>query len=163
MKIDICNETPSDIEPISRLTNQAFSKDPENNTAESIILTQLRDQGDLSLSLVAKSYTKIVGHVAFSEVKIESETGTWFGLGPISVAPDQQHKGIGSKLVESGLEHIKSKGASGCVLIGDPGYYHRFGLKSDGKLKYGNVPTEYIQWIAFDEASPNGEVSYSNA
>jgi putative acetyltransferase len=50
--------------------------------------------------------------------------------------------------------------AQGCVVLGDPVYYGRFGFVSDPNLRYGNVPPEYFQRLAFRNAVPKGEVSF---
>jgi putative acetyltransferase len=98
--------------------------------------------------------------VAFSPVTINGEAVRWFGLGPVSVEPAMQRRGIGRALIRDGLERLRSAGAEGCVLLGDPAYYRRFGFVSDPKLRYGDVPPEYFQRLSFNGAEPEGEVAY---
>jgi len=116
--------------------------------------------GALTLSLVAVESDEIVGHVAFSPVTIESGAEKWFGLGPVSVRSDQQGKGIGKALIENGLAQLRERGANGCVVLGDPRYYTRFGFTSDGTLHYADVPAEYFQRIVFKGPAPKGAVVF---
>jgi len=159
----IRNEETTDLEAIFRLTASAFASVPHSDGSEPTIIDKLRERGDLTLSRVAVQNEEIVGHIAFSPVRIDSATNSWFGLGPISVAPALQQTGIGSALVRDGLDILKIQGAEGCVLVGDPGYYSRFGFKSEGRLTYEEVPTEYVQWLSFNKTTPTGKVIYSPA
>ena len=144
------------------LTEIAFQPVELSDGSEPHIIDRLRRDGDLSLSLVAiEQNAHIVGHVAFSPVAIADAEGKWYGLGPISVHPDFQGLGIGSKLLQTGLERLKEMKATGCVVIGDPEWYQRFGFKSHGTLLYGEVPSKYVQWISFTHVKPKGEVRYS--
>ena len=85
-------------------------------------------------------------------------------LGPVAVDPDWQRgqKGhnIGSALIHAGLSRLKALGANGCVLIGNPDYYSRFGFRSGG-ITYGEVPEAYVQWLSFGDGVPTGEVRYA--
>lgn len=119
-------------------------------------MDSLRAANALTISLVAVENDEIVGHVAFSPVPIESGDGEWFGLGPVSVRPDRQGSGIGKALIESGLAQLGDNGANGCVVLGDPGYYARFGFASDPALRYAEVPAEYFQRIVFRGPAPTG-------
>ena len=102
----------------------------------------------------------IVGHVAFSPVSISDGTPDWYGLGPISVDPARQGEGIGGALVREGLEQLKVLAAAGCVLLGDPAYYSRFGFEADPKLTLDGVPPEYFMRVAFSPVYGAGSVSY---
>ena len=160
----IRHELPEDIEAIEALTAIAFKGKPYSEGTEHIIINHLRDAGALSLSLVAELDGKVVGHVAFSIVTINGVDKSWYGLGPISVQPDLQKQGIGSKLIQDGLAKIREMGARGCVLEGDPNYYHRFGFKSYPELIYEGSPApEYFMAIPFYDAVPNGKVDFHKA
>jgi predicted N-acetyltransferase YhbS len=100
------------------------------------------------------------GHVAISPVSISSGAEGWYGLGPISVAPARQVQGVGSRLMEHGLAELHRLGASGCVVLGDPNYYARFGFKTEPSLVFPGVPPEYFQCISFAGPVPIGTVSY---
>ncbi len=96
---------------------------------EQDVINRLREAGALSVSLVATIDDEIVGHVAFSPADAADSTGPWFTLGPVSVLPDYQRQGIGSALIRQGLDDLEALGALGCVLVGNPEYYQRFGFE----------------------------------
>lgn len=87
----------------------------------------------------------------------------WLGLGPVSVAPDLQGRGIGSALIQEGLSQVRASGAKGCVVLGDPGYYLRFGFRQDPGLRFAGVPSEYFMRLALAGAVPAGDVTYQPA
>lgn len=153
-------EQPADIDAIRTLTETAFRTAPHAGGTEPIIIDRLRAAGALTLSLVAALDGVIVGHVAFSPVTVSDGGAGWYGLGPISVDPAQQGKGIGGRLVREGLQQLKALGATGCVLLGDPAYYGRFGFETDSKLTLDGVPPEYFMRVAFSPVYGGGTVSY---
>ncbi|WP_371873629.1 GNAT family N-acetyltransferase [Agaricicola taiwanensis] len=81
-------------------------------------------------------------------------------MGPVSVSPSLQRGGIGTALIEEGLRLLKHRGAAGCVVLGDPNYYRRFGFTSDHALRYGEVPPEYFQSMVLSGDPAKGEVTY---
>jgi len=163
MSIEIRHEQQQDIQTIEALIQAAFLNEQHSSHTEQFIVNQLRKDGQLTISLVALEYGTIVGHVAVSPVRISSGETDWYGLGPISVWPEQQGQGIGSQLMNAALEQLKQLGAKGCVLLGDPEYYHRFGFKSYPDLILPDVPPMYFQAISFVNDIPKGSVSYHEA
>ncbi|MCG8393914.1 MAG: N-acetyltransferase [Pseudomonadales bacterium] len=163
MGIKIRDESKGDIEAIHRVTVLAFRDAPHTDHTEQFIVKALRQAGALFLSKVAESDGEVIGHVAISPVSVSDGSINWFGLGPISVLPEYQGKGVGAKLMENALADLRGKGAAGCVVLGDPGYYGRFGFKVvDGLFFYG-VPAEYFQALSFGDGFPQGEVAYHEA
>lgn len=156
-------ETPNDQGAIFALTTAAFAPMPYSDGTEPAIIDGLRNEGDLALSLVATKADIIVGHITFSPVAIDGVDNHWFGLGPVSVAIAEQRKGIGGALIRDGLAQLKSLGANGCVLVGNPAYYSRFGFQCDGEIMYDGIPSDYVQWLSFDGTSPKGLLQYSPA
>lgn len=61
------------------------------------------------------------------------------------------------------MQWLREQGASGCVLLGDPGYYSRFGFKLEPGLVLQNVPPEYFQALSFSLPLPRGIVTYHQA
>lgn len=163
MPLIIRNETPQDISIIHALTKAAFLHAPHTAHTEHFIVDALRKAGSLSFSLIAEEGDVIVGHIAASPVAISDGTTGWYGLGPLSVRPEHQRKGIGSKLMDAVLKRLKKNGASGCVLLGEPAYYGRFGFKAEAGLVYPGVPPEYFQVLSLDGSTPRGTVSYHEA
>ena len=153
-------EREEDIDAIRALTETAFKTAPHADGTEHLIIDRLRAAGALTLSLVAEAGGAIVGHVAFSPVSLSDGSEDWYGLGPISVDPARQGEGIGGKLIREGLERLKALGATGCVLLGDPVYYSRFGFAPDPKLTLDGVPPEYFMRVAFSPVYGEGTVSY---
>ena len=131
-----------------------------SDQTEADIVEALRSDGALTVSLVAIQDDEIIGHVAFSPVVIVAAAGDWYGLGPVSVRPDRQGRGVGQALVRAGLERLGSLGAAGCVVLGDPDYYRRFGFESDPALYYGEAPASYFQRLILRGPAPRGEVLY---
>jgi putative acetyltransferase len=153
-------EQPADVDAIRTLTETAFRTAPHADGTEHLIIDRLRAAGVLTLSLVAELDGVIVGHVAVSPVTVSDGSAGWYGLGPISVDPALQGKGIGGRLVREGLQRLKALGATGCVLLGDPAYYGRFGFEADPKLTLDGVPPEYFMRVAFSPVYGGGTVSY---
>lgn len=163
MDIQIREESARDAAQIHRVTEQAFLNVLHTEHTEQFIVAALRSSGALTISRVAEADEEIVGHVAISPVTISDSATGWFGLGPISVLPDFQSQGIGSKLMRSSLAALEAMGAAGCVVLGDPGYYGRFGFKVVDGLVFPGVPAEYFQALSFDGKFPQGEVTYHEA
>ena len=139
--VEIREETEADAPAIRNVEELAFREDDE-----ATIVEMLRASGSVVLSLVAVDADRVVGHVLFSPVTVEHSAADsrWVALGPIGVLPDRQGRGIGSRLVREGLDVCRSRGVDGVVLLGDPGYYARFGFvrASDHGLTcvYGDGP-----------------------
>ena len=159
----IREENPGDIASIEAVTIEAFLDAPHTDNREQFIVQSLREAEALSISLVAEVQGKVIGHVAVSPVEISDGADGWFGLGPISVKPEHQRSGIGSQLMLDVLEQLQNTGAAGCVLLGDPSYYSRFGFKPEPNLVLPGVPPEYFQAISFGDSLPRGQVTYQQA
>ena len=135
--MNIREEQPSDIEKIWEVNVDAFE-----TKAEADLVNSLRDGGCAFVSLVAEAETRVVGHILFTPVELSGNKSKLkiVGLGPMSVLSQHQNKGIGSKLVEAGLEHCKSLGYDAVVVLGHPRYYPKFGFVPS--VKYG-INSEY--------------------
>ncbi|MEM9579313.1 MAG: N-acetyltransferase [Pseudomonadota bacterium] len=156
--MNIRPELSADIATLRDLTARAFAPTTFSDDTEAAALDMLRDTGDLVLSLVATDDSGIIGHVALSPM--QSPKG-WVGLGPISVEPARQKQGIGRKLITAGLTAIKAQGHAGVILLGNPAVYAGSGFISDGTLTYQDLPAQYIQYVAFRDPPPPGEIIFS--
>lgn len=156
-------ENPTDIPAIRSLVTAAFRDAPHSDGNEANIVDALRIGGVLTVSLVAEEEGKIVGHVAFSPVAVNSQEFNWFGLGPVTVLAEKRRCGIGAALIQAGLKCLKELGARGCVVLGDPVYYRRFGFQRDIGLRFANVPSEYFQRLVINGEPPQGVVNYHPA
>lgn len=161
MKIRV--ETEADVRAIEAVTIAAFLNAPHTSHSEQHIVNALRRAGKLAVSLVAEADGAVIGHIAASPVSISDGTEGWLGLGPVSVLPQYQRRGIGSRLVREALRLAREGGASGCVVLGDPEYYGRFGFRVSPGLGLPGVPPEYFQVMSFNSAQPRGIVSYDDA
>ncbi|TQF71143.1 GNAT family N-acetyltransferase [Pseudoalteromonas luteoviolacea] len=160
MNIIIRTERSDDVTSIGSVTKQAFAHAEHSNHCEHFVVGALREAGVLILSLVAEFEGKIIGHVAVSPVEISNGSSNWFGLGPVSVLPKYQGQGIGSKLINQALLNLRSSNAEGCVVLGDPDYYGRFGFKAEPSMVLEGVPAEYFQSQSFGCDMPKGNVTY---
>jgi predicted N-acetyltransferase YhbS len=163
MNMTIRNEQAQDIDIITRLTEAAFENEEHSSHTEQFIVNALRRAGQLTVSLVAVENDAIIGHVAISPVTLSSGATGWYGLGPISVWPDRQGQGIGSALMKAALAQLQRLGGAGCVVLGDPGYYGRFGFQAQTGLVLPGVPPEYFQALSFVGKFPAGIVTYHAA
>ena len=153
-------ETTADIDAITEVTIAAFKNLPVSNQTEQFIIKALRSADALTISLVAVIDERVVGHIAFSPVVMSDGTKDWYGLGPISVLPECQKQGIGKALLNEGLSMLKNMGGQGCALVGDPGYYKRFGFKNFPELVHEGIPQEVFLALPFNEKVPQGTIEF---
>lgn len=142
------------------MTVAAFEKMEISNHTEQFIIKALRSARALALSLVAELDGRVVGHIAFSPVTMSDETKDWYGLGPVSVHPDFQRKGVGKALIQEGLKRLRAIGAKGCCLVGHPQYYRQFGFENTQGLVYEGVSRDVFFVLSFTGTVPQGRVVF---
>jgi len=162
-KLLIRNETPGDVGAITEVTVAAFKNLAISRHTEQFVVEALRAADALTISLVAEMDGRVAGHIAFSPATLSDGTPDWYGLGPVSVLPEHQRKGIGKALVEEGLSRLRNLNARGCCLVGHPEYYRKFGFKNIPGLAYEGVPPEVFFALSFDGSVPQGTVSFHDA
>lgn len=165
----IRDEQPADRPSIRALLEAAFEA-----PAEAELVETLRRNASPLVSLVVEDRLgEPIGHILFSPIEIENRPGAAplaMGLAPLAVRPGLQGRGIGSALVEAGLERCRQLGATAVVVLGHPEYYPRFGFRaaSGWGLHSGyDVPDEVFMAIELKPgslagASP-GRVRYNPA
>ncbi|MFC1512388.1 GNAT family N-acetyltransferase [Candidatus Latescibacterota bacterium] len=158
--IIIRNETHADVGTITEVTVAAFKAFEISNHTEQFIIAALRAAKALTVSLVAEVDGRVVGHIAFSLVTISDGSPNWYGLGPVSVLPECQRRGIGSALIQEGISRLKDLGARGCCLVGHPEYYRRFGFQNVRGLVHEGVPEEVFFALSLDGHIPQGIVEF---
>lgn len=163
VNIQIRPETAADAAAIEQVTIAAFLHAPHTSHTEQFIVRALRATRLLAISLVAEAAATVIGHVAVSPVSVSDGAAGWFGLGPISVAPAHQGRGVGSRLMQEALLRLRTRGAAGCVVLGEPAYYGRFGFRANPRLILADVPPEYFLAISLGSSWPQGTVSYPQA
>lgn len=151
-------EMAGDADDIRDVNIAAFRDHPISRQTEHLIVDALRAAGALEISLVALRAGQVVGHIAFSSAKVGDSESGWLLLGPLAVLPSLQGEGIGSALVKAGLDELRAGGAAGCVLVGDPGYYGRFGFTTFPDLSHEGVPDEYVLALPFAALAPRGSI-----
>jgi putative acetyltransferase len=159
----IRDERAEDAAAIRRVTTEAFAGHPHSEGTEPAIVEALRTDGDLALSLVAECAGEVVGHAAFSNAILSTGKSGWFVLGPISVAPERQGRGIGRALIERGCAKLREHGARGVVVLGDPAYYSRFGFGCGTPLRIEGPLADYFQVLPFTDAVPDAVVAFAPA
>lgn len=123
----IREEIPRDVPAITYINQEAFARD-----AEAKLVEKLRQNGNITLSLVAVIDEQLVGHVLFTPMSIISAAGVStpvVGLGPVAVLPDYQRQGIGSHLCQKGIKICQEAGHQAVLVLGHPSYYPRFGFQ----------------------------------
>jgi putative acetyltransferase len=160
---EIRPEQPTDIDAIRELVGQAFAGQPHSVGTEPLIVDALREDGALELSLVAEVDGLVVAHIAFSAGRIDGSPSGWFVVGPVAVRPEYQGRGIGRALIEASLGLMRSRKARGCVLVGDPEFYRRFGFRRCSQVTWPGVPDEYVLCLPFGDEEPAGEIGYHPA
>ena len=112
----------------------------DGRTDEAHIVQRLHDAEKAVVSLVAVDGDRVVGHVLFSPTRAEhqGENVELVGLAPVGVLPERQNEGIGSALIQRGLEGCREAGVDAVVVLGDPGYYSRCGFERASEYGLGN-------------------------
>jgi putative acetyltransferase len=148
-------ETIADLDAIFRVESAAFGEETEAG-----LVNALRDAGNLLLSLVAEENGEIVGHIAFSPIRLEPAEPAVkaVALGPVAVAPERQRNGIGGRLIREGLQLLGESGVQCVILLGEPAYYARFGFvpaSSKGVLRPEDPPDHISRFLQIVELVPN--------
>ncbi len=133
--------------------------------AEADLVDDLRRDGALLWSLVAETDTNIIGHVAFARGWVTPEVPV-VTVGPIGVLPDHQRSGVGSALMQSGIDRCRDGGEAALFLLGDPEYYVRFGFSVAAAAPYDSpYAGRHFQMLRLRPGAlpPKGSVVYPEA
>ena len=164
MNISIRAETPGDIDAIARLTEAAFRNETHSNHTEQYIVDALGRAGALTFSLVAEANGQVIGHIAASPVTIDGEAGDWYGLAPLSVAPERQRQGLGSVVGPAPARRAAhaARGRLAWYWANRPTTHtSAFGVESG--LALPGVPAEYFQAQSFSGRMAQGIVAFHAA
>ncbi len=153
-------EETSDQRAIYQVHQTAFPTE-----AEARLVDALREAGRLTVSLVAAVEGEIVGHVAFSPVTVDGVECGGLGLAPVAVRPEWQRRGIGARLIESGIAVCRACGHRFVVVLGEPAYYARFGFTRADVVglanEYGAGPEFMVLNLGNEGPLPTGLVRYA--
>lgn len=157
----IREEDAADMSAIHAVVARAFGREDE-----AVLVGQLRADGDAVLSLVAEAGDRIVGHVLFSRLAVETDGGPFaaVALAPVAVDPDWQGQGVGSALIEDAHTRLMADGEALSVVLGDPAYYRRFGYDHSRAAGFEcEWQGEALQALAWSEAPAAGRLIYAPA
>ena len=140
--------------------------------AEADLVDMLRDDGDSEISLVAeesdKARPRIVGHVMLSRMQVEGDGRAFraLGLGPVAVLPELHRQGIGTSLIREALKRAEALDEELVFLVGDPGYYRRFGFSAEAASPFASpYAGEYFMALALHDVPlpSSGRAGYAPA
>ncbi|GAB6060051.1 GNAT family N-acetyltransferase [Desulfonatronum parangueonense] len=160
--IKIRPENPQDQEAVHHLNLAAFEYGPE-----AALVDKLRSSCNEYLAFVAEEDGDVVGHILFTPATVDGSDVAGMGLAPMAVLPSHQRKGIGSRLVRHGLDHLRQSGCPFVIVLGHPEYYPRFGFEPASRYRlrsqWEGVPDEAFMVAVLDrDALPEegGTVRY---
>jgi putative acetyltransferase len=121
-------EKPEERGAVRSLNEAAFGRPDEAD-----LVDRLRTECAVLASFVAEWERRIVGHILFSRMLIETAGGpiSAVALAPMAVAPEHQRRGVGGQLIRHGLDWLRGRGEHVVIVLGHPDYYPRFGFSSD--------------------------------
>ena len=153
-------ECAEDAPRVRTLLEAAFGGDVEAD-----VVDKLRADGDIVAALVAERAGDIAGYVAFARLDLDlgGRTVPVIGLAPVGVVPVLQRQGIGSALIRDGLGRLKDRGERLVFVLGDPGYYGRFGFKVMDRLVSRWAGPHFQALMLAPGAPVSGKVSYPRA
>src|SRR5690242_14312938 len=123
--VKIRPERSSDLPAVRGVHQAAFP-----TAAEADLVDRLRSSGKAAISLVAEDEGEVVGHILFSPITFEPAVNVIaYCLAPMAVRPGHEKHAVGRRLVQNGLAECHANGACMVVVLGDPGYYGRFGFE----------------------------------
>ena len=128
-RIAIRQSEDNDWPEIERLYSQAFPDE-----ALLPLVKALLSLPDLTLSLVAVEGSSVIGHIILTTCGIDDRNDQVALLAPLGVVPSRQKTGIGSALIQAGFDRLKKSGLSQICVLGDPGYYGRFGFRPETQV-----------------------------
>ena len=134
--IVVRDATDADHDEVEAVLLAAFETD-----AEAKLVRDLREQGDAPIELVAEARGRVIGSIVFGPITIEGGDGRLraMGLAPLAVDPAWQGRGVGGALVRQGLRACEDARAGAVFVLGEPGYYARFGFETASKHGFGNA------------------------
>ena len=159
--IRIRPETGDDKDAIGQVNCAAFP-----TAQEADLVAALRDDGFSEISLVADDGGNVVGHVLLSRMQVEGDgrARRALGLAPVAVLPDRQRQGIGSALIEGALRHAEERGEEIIFLVGEPGYYRRFGFSAEAAAPFASpYAGPYFMAKSFVPLPRAGKADYAPA
>ncbi|AOL93549.1 GNAT family N-acetyltransferase [Porphyrobacter sp. LM 6] len=161
--IAIRPEQPGDEAAIHDLVKRAFAGKPYADGDEQDVIDRLRADGDLLLSLVAERGGIIVGQITYSPAVLLNGDRDWVVLGPVAVDPAHQGGGVGRALIEAGEAAMRTRGAGGITVLGNPAIYSRFGFVAAAPMWLAGEIGKFLQVKSLGAPVPATEQRYVRA
>jgi putative acetyltransferase len=161
MSIAVREAGIADRDAIRAIEQAAFGGPVEAGLVDALVADD-----DVVLETVASLDGEIVGHLLFSRLVVEIDGAPFqaVALAPLAVDPAHQRSGIGTALVEDAHRRLRASGETLAVVLGDPGYYGRFGY---GHARAAGFDSDYqcdaLQALAFGGAPETGRLVYARA
>lgn len=162
MSVPIACESTNDASGIQAVHCAAFP-----TSAEADLVRMLHEDLDSVISLVARDADRIIGHIMLSRMRAVGRRRPYraLGLAPLAVLPHRQKEGIGAALVMTALEHARRNGEEIVFVLGDPGYYRRFGFTTEAARHFTSpYAGPHFMALPFGTALPStGTAAYAPA
>ena len=143
LNIRLAQET--DLNTTQKLIETAFS-DEENKVIMNLVQELHQESTSPSIkSLVAEIDNKVIGYVSYSPIYFKSDSSiSGYILAPLAVSPEHQKQGVGSNLINAGIDMLTKEGVGVLLVYGDPAYYGRVGFKEE--VGHSFVPPYTLQY-----------------
>lgn len=128
MEIQIRKAAASELDVALAVERAAFESDEAAEIASALA-------GDPTaipaLSLLAWEGDRAIGHILFTTAQLtENQNNANISLlAPLAVVPDMQRKGVGTRLIQHGLQQLSQAGVDLVFVLGYPEYYPRHGFR----------------------------------
>jgi putative acetyltransferase len=142
---------------IAAVTIAAFARQYGAGDGEAALIAGLRADGDVVAELVALEDGHVVGHAMFSRLVVDPAERKIAALAPVCARIDRQNSGIGSALIRAGLDACRAQGFDAVAVLGDPGYYARFGFSREAARALGSEYSgDHFQALALKAGALQG-------
>ena len=148
MNILIRNEHPADYRKVEEITRKAFWNLHVPGCDEHLLVHKLRKHKDFvkELDFVVVKDSEVIANIMFSDSCLRSENGDTLStltFGPVSVLPEYQRQGIGSKLITHAIERAIEMGYAAIIIWGNPSHYCKFGFKASKSYNISIANNKY--------------------
>ena len=171
MYINVRREVEKDYAVCEQVIDKAFEKEVHSDHREKHLVSRLRKSDAFipELSLVAVKDNNVIGHIMYTKliIKNNNKEELSLALAPLSVLPEFQRKGVGSKLVNKSLEIAKNLGYKSVIVLGHVDFYPKFGFVPASKWNIKGpfeVLDEYFMALELEKdalSNISGTVIYS--
>lgn len=147
--------TKQDFKEIYNLVEEAFKTAQVSDGNEQNFVLELRKRATYipNLEFVAEKNGKLIGHIMFSKQPVKLIKGKLNAvlIAPLCVDFNYRNQGIGSKLMNYGLNKAKELGYDTAFLIGNPEYYKNFNFKSVTNYNLKNITAILDKYVMVKE------------